>query len=291
MAPEPFEAERHERKARLESAEDEEAFEENHPEEARPIGEVEAPEVERIPTRIPGLDLLLEGGLPRYVFEDGQRRGTSILLWGSKGTGKTRISLSMLSGPARRSGAGGSRYRCSYVTGEEVDHTISLYAKQLGLSPKIKVLATHNLDLALETASKSDIVILDSAQTFEDPSCDGRMGGIRQVRNVIHRVLGFVRQHSTIVVLVSQVNKKGEAASSNELGHLTDMSLRLANNGKSDRSLIIADKNRFGKSSGIWRFCITEGGFNDRQKRAKKRKPPSAFDAAGAFGAGRSKRG
>jgi len=239
---------------------------------AVPLGSVVPSEREVIPTHIPGLDRILEGGLTREIKKDGTRSGTSVLLWGTKGGGKTRLALQILSGPARRSGLRGARYKCSFISGEEDEHRIARYAQEMNVSKKVGVLATHDLNYALQEAAKADLTVLDSVQQLADPDYSGAIGSARQVHHVVQRVLDFVKTHPTVVILLSQVTTTGEAKGGSSLGHDTDVSLKVAKYGGEDRAVLIAGKNRFGSATGVWRFRIEEHGLVDREKKMKRRK-------------------
>jgi predicted ATP-dependent serine protease len=245
---------------------------------AMTLGAVEPSEREVIPTGLGGLDAMLDGGLTVETHpRKGTRNGTSLLLYGRKGAGKTKLAILMLSGPARRSGVDGPKYRCAYVSGEEDTARLGRYAKELGApTKKLQGHFTHNLNHALHIASKVDVAVLDSAQQLEDPEYGGARGSARQVNRVLQRVSDFVKETSTVIILLSQVTKGGDAKGGESLGHDTDVSLKIAKHGGEDRTVLFAGKNRFGSASGKWRFRIEQHGSRiclvDREKKTKPKK-------------------
>lgn len=266
-------------------AESETVIEEPFPEEVDmsiPVaaGDITPPECERISTKLDGLDAVLGGGLPREILSDGRRRGTSILLWGRKGAGKTRLAIMMLSGPARRSGPSGAKYKTLYITGEETPDRVSRYIHDLKASKRIAACGTTDINVAMDRAQSYDIVVLDSAQTFSDPKHKGGLGSRGQMDLVVHRVLELTRTTGTIVILLSQVTASGAAKGGAVSGHITDVSLYMAKNGESRRTVRIDGKNRFGPVDVSWRCDFDGFSFKNREKRVVQQ-----FDGEGQYAA------
>jgi DNA repair protein RadA/Sms len=199
-----------------------------------------------IPTGLAGLDLVLAGGYYKEVT-GGTIRGSAVLFTGPRGCGKSRLTLASLSRPAK------SRLKVLYVSAEEVTERLSTYVRADDLSPKIGLYNTTDFDRALELAEEGsiDILAIDSAQKM-------KVKGRRALNEISERVRDFASSHPTIIILLSQENRAGDPAGTNELGHDLDVVLKLARDADGTRILTCDNKNRFGRDDGQWRYRIVE---------------------------------
>lgn len=120
-----------------------------------------------IPTGIVGVDRVLTGGFYKEKTE-GDVRGSTVLLSGRRGGGKSRLTLAALSKPARSK-------KVLYVSSEEQVERLARYIKEGGLSDKIHLYHTLEFERAVALAVEGfkgmrgpfDLVAFDSAQKFK----------------------------------------------------------------------------------------------------------------------------
>src|SRR5687767_8185523 len=165
-----------------------------------PLGEVEAPRVERMRTGIGELDRVLGGGLVP---------GSLVLIGGSPGIGKSTLTTGALGNLA----AGGRR--ALYVSGEESAAQVKLRAQRLGPAALgVPIVAETDLDAVLATieAERPDACVIDSVQVLYDPALSGGPGSVGQVREVAGRLMRVAKQRQVAVILVGHVTKEGSIA-------------------------------------------------------------------------------
>jgi predicted ATP-dependent serine protease len=252
-------------------AKDWETLEEDEPNEDEPIaaGNVIPTQKLAIPTGIAGYDGVLAGGYFKEVTGD-RIRGGAYLFAGPRGSGKSRLTLASLSRPAK------ARLKVLYVSAEETAERLSMYIREADLSSKIHVYNTTDLDRALGLAEEGfkgipgpmDILAIDSGQKM-------RMQGARRLTELSERVRDFCNTHPTVIVLLSQENRAGDPAGTNELGHDLDVILRITREADGVRFVRCDDKNRFGKDNGQWRYRIVEKKNGTRLVTVANPEPPS----------------
>jgi DNA repair protein RadA/Sms len=214
--------------------------------ELKPLGEFDTSKVQRIPTGIHGFDRVTGGGLAR---------GRVFLVWGRPGIGKTTLVLQILSALV-------DKYRTAVATSEEGGDALAITARRILAS--LLILAYHEDDLikALREAEEKeiDILVLDSAQMFFDPAVSGAPGGALQIENLAKKVCAFAQRTGKAVVILCQVNKKGQMKGVNALLHIVDAGFNLFKVKKQKRVFWCPGKNRVGPSGMRWKCEMDEIG-------------------------------
>src|SRR3954451_22818249 len=147
-----------------------------------PLGEVEAPAVERLSTGIGEFDRVLGGGLVP---------GSLVLIGGSPGIGKSTITSTALGNLA----AAGSRVL--YVSGEESAAQVRLRAERLGEAAlRVPVVAETDADSVIATieAERPDVCVVDCIRVLYDSSLSGSPGSVGQVREVAGRLMRVAKE-------------------------------------------------------------------------------------------------
>src|ERR671923_2118430 len=207
-----------------------------------PLGEVEAPEVERLTTGIGELDRVLEGGLVP---------GSLVLIGGSPGIGKSTLTTTALGNLA----AAGRRVL--YVSGEESAAQVRLRAERLGeRALRVPIVAETDVETVLATieAERPDVCVVDSVQVLYDPALAGSPGSVGQVREVAGRLMRAAKERGVAVVLVGHVTKEGSLAGPRVLEHLVDCVLSFEGERERTYRTLRALKNRFGSTSEVALF-------------------------------------
>ena len=175
-----------------------------------PLGQVEAPRIERMGTGIGELDRVLGGGLVP---------GSMVLIGGSPGIGKSTLTTGALGNLAA---AGRNTL---YVSGEESAAQVKLRAERLGESAlTVPIVAETDLDTVLATvdSERPEVCVVDSVQVLHDPALSGGPGSVGQVREVAGRLMRLAKERQIAVLLVGHVTKEGAIAGPRVLEHLVD---------------------------------------------------------------------
>ena len=191
------------------------------------------------------------------VLGGGLVPGSVVLLGGDPGVGKSTLLQQVA---ARLPGT----LNICYVSGEESLRQIAQRARRLGLdSPSLSLLADTSVDNILDQAAGSGatVLIVDSIQTMATLDLPSAPGSVAQLRECVGRIVQFAKQREVAVFLIGHVTKEGAIAGPRIVEHMVDTVLYFESDPGSRFSIIRAVKNRFGASSEIGVFAMTEKGF------------------------------
>ncbi len=214
-----------------------------------PITEVDASAHVLRSTTIGELDRVLGGGLAP---------GSVTLIGGEPGIGKSTLLLAVAAGMA------GAGRRCLYVSGEESSHQVYSRAARLGALHPALHLTTETLLPHVISALQSvapDVTVIDSIQTMVDPEVGSAPGSVTQVRECAHRLVREAKTRGVAVVLVGHVTKDGGLAGPRVLEHVVDTVLAFEGDRHHALRLLRAAKHRFGPTSELGLFEMTESGL------------------------------
>ncbi len=214
-----------------------------------PLGQVEAPSVERLSTGIGELDRVLGGGLVP---------GSLVLIGGAPGIGKSTLTTGAL---ANLAAAG---RRVLYVSGEESAAQVKLRAERLGAHALgVPIVADTDLDAVLATleAERPEVCVVDSVQVLYDPALTGAPGSVSQVREVAGRLMRLAKARGIATLLVGHVTKEGSLAGPRVLEHLVDCVLSFEGERERTYRTLRALKNRFGSTNEVGVFEMHERGL------------------------------
>ena len=216
------------------------------PGEPKPITEIDSAIGQPQPTTIPELDRVLGGGLVP---------GSVTLLGGEPGIGKSTLLMQLLAAWPKRT---------LYVTAEESTQQVRLRAERLGaLNDNVWLLAEMslpNIFNAIQQVSP-DLVVIDSIQTIADPELSSPPGSVVQVRGCAHRLVQEAKHRNLPVIMVGHVTKEGGLAGPRVLEHVVDTVLSFEGERHHALRLLRAAKHRFGPTSELGLFEMTETGM------------------------------
>jgi DNA repair protein RadA/Sms len=216
---------------------------------ARPVfltdGEVEE---ERTLLGIEELDRVLGGGLTR---------GSSVLLGGDPGIGKTTLCFEMASRVVELG------LNALYVSGEESPRQLAGRKRRLALAGTFPVLSTNQVDDILDAVGDGayDLVIIDSIQSVYNSGLGFLPGSVSQIRDVSSRLIRELKNREVTHILIGHVTKEGTIAGPKLLEHMVDTVLYFEGDRMLPYRMLRAIKNRFGPIDEIGMFQMRKEGL------------------------------
>ena len=204
----------------------------------------------RYPTGFGEFDRVLGGGLVP---------GSVVLLGGDPGVGKSTLLQQVASKlPVE--------LRTCYATGEESLRQVAQRAQRIGTSnADLLLLADTSLENILEQAiaANAAVIVIDSIQTLVSEELPSAPGSVAQLRECVGRIVRFAKHKEVAVFLIGHVTKDGAIAGPRVVEHMVDTVLYFESDPASRYTIVRAVKNRFGASSEMGVFAMTEAGFRE----------------------------
>jgi len=188
------------------------------------------------------------------VLGGGFVNGSSVLLGGNPGIGKSTIALQIIS----------RIEKCLYISGEESLQQIKLRAERINIhTENIKILAESDLEKILQVISdnKFDLVVIDSIQSLCWDNLSSSPGTVAQVREVASRLISLAKNKSVSLLIIGHVTKEGSIAGPKILEHMVDTVLYFEGDKKQQFRIIRAFKNRFGSVNEVGIFYMRKEGL------------------------------
>lgn len=226
---------------------------------AKQISEVEIEKITRISTQNSELDLVLGGG----VVE-----GSLVLIGGSPGIGKSTLLLKIASNFAAQG------KKTLYVSGEESASQIKMRAQRLdAVKDGLFLLTEILLENILAEVRKNEykILVIDSIQTLYSEKIASAPGSVSQVREITFELMRLAKNENICVFIIGHITKEGSIAGPRILEHMVDVVLYFEGDSSRELRMLRGFKNRFGSTSEVGIFEMSENGLI------------SANDVAGKF--------
>ena len=226
---------------------------------AKQISEVEIEKITRISTQNSELDLVLGGG----VVE-----GSLVLIGGSPSIGKSTLLLKIASNFAAQG------KKTLYVSGEESASQIKMRAQRLdAVKDGLFLLTEILLENILAEVRKNEykILVIDSIQTLYSEKIASAPGSVSQVREITFELMRLAKNENICVFIIGHITKDGSIAGPRILEHMVDVVLYFEGDSSRELRMLRGFKNRFGSTSEVGIFEMSENGLI------------SANDVAGKF--------
>lgn len=207
----------------------------------------------RIPTGFAEADRVLGGGF----FPD-----SLTLFVGNPGIGKSTLALQLALNIAKSA----TERSILIFSGEESVFQVKQRAERLGgIPPNLQIAATFVIEDVIATIveHRPAFVIVDSAQTFSSREIPGSPGSMPQIRTITEMLMHASKTAGIPILLIGQVTKGGEMAGPQLLAHLVDTVLQFEGDDQHDLRILRSSKNRFGATSEVGIFAMTEGGLTE----------------------------
>ncbi|MBX3356530.1 MAG: DNA repair protein RadA [Phycisphaeraceae bacterium] len=220
----------------------------------QPLASISTDAAPRLETGVAELDRVLGGGFVP---------GSTILLGGEPGIGKSTLLLQALLSVARRG------HLAHYATSEESAHQVKLRADRLRTdaseepSENLLLHAESLLDRVLEHARRRPpaVLAIDSIQLVARSGLDAAPGSIVQLRRCCMDLVHFAKQQGCTVIIVGHVTKEGLLSGPKTLEHMVDAVLSFEGDRHHLHRAVRATKNRFGSTQEVGLFEMSGNGL------------------------------
>ncbi|MDY5967964.1 MAG: ATPase domain-containing protein [Sphaerochaetaceae bacterium] len=215
--------------------------------DVKPLSSIRAEENTRFSTHMFEFDRVLGGGA---------MKGSSILIGGEPGIGKSTLLLSSLSYISEE-------HNAVYISGEETDVQVRLRADRLKLNTdKIKLFSSTSLSSIVDMLwrERPQVIVVDSLQTLSTSDIDSPSGTQSQIKACTHALCETVKILGITMFLIAHINKDGSIAGPKYAEHLVDTVLYFES-AEGMLRIVRASKNRYGSSDEIGVFVMGENGL------------------------------
>ncbi len=216
-----------------------------------PIDAIELDDKERIEIGIAEMDRVLGGGIVK---------GSSVLVGGDPGIGKSTLLLQILQNLAQKG------LKVFYVSGEESARQIKLRGRRVGASSKnLLIYVEISLEAILRQIKeiKPEVVVVDSIQTIYSSKLSSAPGSVGQVRESSGQLILLSKKTGIPIFLIGHVTKDGAIAGPKVLEHMVDAVLYFQGDSGHAFRIIRGVKNRYGPTNEIGVFEMRENGLSE----------------------------
>ena len=228
------------------------------PSNAKPITQIEEEEVSRLSSGDSELDLVLGGGIVP---------GSLILIGGSPGIGKSTLLLKICGNLAKKD------KKILYVSGEESGGQIKMRANRLGANHNnLYLLSEIRLEAVMSEVEKLpyDLIVIDSIQTLYSEAVPSAPGSVTQVRTITFDLMRLAKEKQIPIFIIGHITKEGSIAGPRVLEHMVDTVLYFEGDASKEIRMLRAFKNRFGSTSEVGIFEMTQDGLVSAKNIASK---------------------
>lgn len=202
--------------------------------------------------------ILMPSGELNRVLGGGLVPGSIILVGGEPGIGKSTLVLqNMLRIRSRK---------VLYVSGEESAKQLKMRADRLGADGgECYILCETSLEKIFTHLRNTSpgIVVIDSIQTIASEALESSAGSVGQVRECAAAFLKYAKETGTPVILIGHINKEGTIAGPKVLEHIVDAVIQFEGDRHYMYRLLRSIKNRFGSTSELGIYEMTEVGLRE----------------------------
>ncbi|MGA1931140.1 DNA repair protein RadA [Arcobacter sp. YIC-464] len=225
---------------------------------AKPITEIVQDDVTRFSSYNEEFDLVLGGGIVP---------GSLTLIGGSPGVGKSTLLLKV-AGSIASSGK-----KVLYVSGEESAGQIKLRANRLEANnANMFLLSEIKLEEIQDELLRQDyeVCIIDSIQTIYSSNLTSAPGSVSQVREITFELMRKAKESDIAMFIIGHITKDGSIAGPRVLEHMVDTVLYFEGEASKELRMLRGFKNRFGSTSEIGIFEMTQEGLVSAKDIASK---------------------
>lgn len=186
--------------------------------------------------------------------------GSVVLLAGEPGVGKSTLLLQIAQSVASQD------RKVLYISGEESPQQVKIRSRRLGFpGESVYLYSETDIDLVLNQLEESRpaLGIIDSIQTLYCQDTASGPGSVAQVKEAGLRLMRWAKARHVPLLLAGHMTKDGSVAGPRVLEHMVDVVAYLESQEFSEYRLLRSSKNRFGPTSEVGVFEMTELGLVD----------------------------
>ncbi len=194
------------------------------------------------------------------VLGGGFIAGSTTLLFGEPGVGKSTLALMSLRELATRSTP------VLLIAAEESVAQVAQRARRLGdVPPELAVAASTSVEVAeqLVREHRPTLCVIDSISAMSDDTMANVAGSVPQVRHVAERLCSVAKETGVALLIVGHVTKDGELAGPRALEHLVDTVIRIEGDRHASLRLLRALKHRFGPTGEVGLLEMAPDGLRE----------------------------
>jgi predicted ATP-dependent serine protease len=202
----------------------------------------------RTKTGLLALDAALGGG-------GGLAHGSSVVLTGEPGTGKTSLGMVLASAVEN----------ALLSSSEQSRGTIESRAKEMRLARGVPLICSRDLNEILKAARGKRFLGIDSLnELLGDPQENAR------------RITSWAREADASVVCIAQLVSNGRIGGGSKIAYLFDTRIEIVRSSENDGCRYLrVRKNRYG-GEGCWKLLLGTDGWRDAESGAEQVRPPAA---------------
>jgi len=230
----------------------------NSSSKAKPITQILQDDITKFSSFNYEFDLVLGGGIVP---------GSLTLIGGSPGVGKSTLLLKVAGSIAN------SSKKVLYVSGEESSGQIKLRANRLEAnSENLFLLSEIKLEEIMDELLRDDyeVCIIDSIQTIYSSNLTSAPGSVSQVREITFELMRKAKESNIAIFIIGHITKDGSIAGPRVLEHMVDTVLYFEGEASRELRMLRGFKNRFGSTSEIGIFEMTNEGLISAKDIASK---------------------
>lgn len=216
--------------------------------DVKPLSSIAVTESVRFSTHLSEFDRVLGGGA---------MKGSSIIIGGEPGIGKSTLLLTALSHISEE-------HNAVYISGEETDTQVKLRADRLKLNTeKIKLFSSTKLSSIVDMLwrERPEVIVVDSLQTLSTSDIESPAGTQSQIKACTSALCETIKILGITMFLIAHINKDGSIAGPKYAEHLVDTVLYFEN-AEGLLRIVRASKNRYGSSDEVGVFVMGETGLS-----------------------------
>ncbi|VAY87691.1 DNA repair protein RadA [hydrothermal vent metagenome] len=225
---------------------------------ATSITKIEQDNITRFSTSNEEFDLVIGGGVVP---------GSLTLIGGSPGVGKSTLLLK-IGGNLAKSGK-----KVLYISGEESAGQIKMRASRLKANEdNLFLLSEISLEAIHDELTRQDyeIAIIDSIQTIYSDKLTSSPGSVSQVREITFELMRKAKESRIAIFIIGHITKDGTIAGPRVLEHMVDTVLYFEGESSKELRMLRGFKNRFGSTSEIGIFEMTQNGLESAKDINRK---------------------
>lgn len=191
------------------------------------------------------------------VLGGGVMKGSSVLLGGEPGIGKSTLLLETISNISKD-------HSVIYISGEETDAQVKHRAERLGLDTnRINLFSSTKLSSVVDVLwrERPDVIVVDSLQTLSTPDIDSSAGTLSQIKACTAALTETIKLLGITMFMVAHITKEGTIAGPKFAEHLVDTVLYFES-AEGLLRVVRASKNRYGSSDEVGVFVMGEKGLS-----------------------------